>query len=109
MALGANRVIITDGENGGIAAERHEDGDIVLWLFPSLPVTKAVDTTGAGDIFRAGVCWGMLQADPPWPLNRLVRVASAAAALHVQVLGSGSRPPLDAVLRLAEFIPQIHP
>jgi sugar/nucleoside kinase (ribokinase family) len=105
MALGSARVILTDGENGGIAAERRSDGNVDLWRFPAAPVETVVDTTGAGDIFRAALCWGVHHKPEAWSLRRLVRVAGAAAALHIQVLGSGSRPPLEAVLRLAETMP----
>lgn len=103
IALGARRVIVTDGERGGITAERQGNGEPLLRHFPAVPVGTVLDTTGAGDAFRAGLCWGLLLQTPgPWPLVNLVRVASAAAALHVQVLGSGSRTSLEDVLRLAQ-------
>ncbi|MES2461735.1 MAG: carbohydrate kinase family protein [Armatimonadota bacterium] len=105
VALGAERVVITDGARGGTTAERHKEGGIDLQRFPAAPVEVVVDTTGAGDVFRAGLCWGLLQNPDLWPLARLVRVASAAAALHMQTFGSCSRPPLDAVLRLADSMP----
>jgi sulfofructose kinase len=38
----------------------------------------SVDTTGAGDVFRAGFIYGALQ---PWPVERTLRFANAAAAL----------------------------
>jgi sugar/nucleoside kinase (ribokinase family) len=56
IAQGAKRVVITDGASGGVAAERLEEGGVRVWRFPALPVETVVDTTGAGDIFRAGLC-----------------------------------------------------
>jgi sugar/nucleoside kinase (ribokinase family) len=105
MAFGTPRLIVTDGANGGIAAERQKEGSVVHWRFPAIALETVVDTTGAGDAFRAGLCWGVLQKEDPWPLSSLIRFANAAAALHCQVLGSGSRIPLDTVQRLAETMP----
>ncbi|MBC8103792.1 MAG: carbohydrate kinase family protein [Cytophagales bacterium] len=100
-AMGARIAIVTDGARGGAAAVREGDR-IVVQRYASTPVPKVLDTTGAGDVFRAGLCWGLLPERGGCPLPRLLRIASAAAALHCQTLGGGSRPPLEAVLRLAE-------
>jgi sugar/nucleoside kinase (ribokinase family) len=42
------------------------------------PQVTPVDTTGAGDVFRAGIIYGVLQH---WPVERMLRFANAAAAL----------------------------
>jgi sulfofructose kinase len=44
-----------------------------------------VDTTGAGDIFRAGFIYGLLQE---WPLDRLLDFSCAAAALNCMAAGA---------------------
>ena len=52
----------------------------------------AVDTTGAGDIFRAGFIHGLLEG---WPLERALRFANATAALKCTKLGG--RPGIPTV------------
>ncbi len=94
MEGGAFTAIVTLGADGCVVYDREEG----LFHEPALPV-RAVDTTGAGDTFRAGLCYGLLQQD--WPLRRTVRFASAAAALHCTVWGGGSRIPLARVLEAA--------
>lgn len=42
---------------------------------PAIPVS-AVDTTGAGDVFRAAFIHAMLQGEPP---HEMLRFANAAA------------------------------
>jgi sulfofructose kinase len=50
-----------------------------------------VDTTGAGDIFRAGFLYGMMQ---DWPLERQLDFSCAAAAMNCMAEGArgGIRP-----------------
>jgi sugar/nucleoside kinase (ribokinase family) len=45
---------------------------------------KAVDTTGAGDVFHAGFIYGLLQN---WEVTEILRFANAAAALKCRDLG----------------------
>lgn len=94
---GAPTAIITLGADGCIVADQNAG----TFTAPARPVPNVVDTTGAGDTFRAGLCYGLLQH---WPLDRMVRFASAAAALHCTVWGGGSRFPLERVLALAEKV-----
>jgi len=44
-----------------------------------------VDTTGAGDIFHAGIVYGVLQK---WPLKEILEFSCAAAALNCTRLGA---------------------
>jgi sulfofructose kinase len=54
-----------------------------------------VDTTGAGDCFHAACLLGIRQS---WPLQHMLRFASAAAALSVQSEGArGQLPDRQAV------------
>ena len=53
---------------------------------------QAVDTTGAGDVFRAGFIYGLLQQ---WSLERTLRFANATAALKCTKLGG--RPGIPTV------------
>jgi sugar/nucleoside kinase (ribokinase family) len=56
---------------------------------------RAVDTTGAGDVFHAGFIYGLLEN---WEIEEVLRFANAVAALKCQDLG-GRRgiPTLDEV------------
>ncbi len=66
-------IITTLGKEGCLALDR--DGNFVDSPAFDVPV---VDTTSAGEVFKAGVIYGYLQG---WPLDRMLRFANAAAAL----------------------------
>ena len=87
-------MVVTLGERGLI----YDDAGTCRHL-PAYAV-RAVDTTGAGDVFHGAFAYGVLRA---WPLELNLQVASLAAALSVQ--GRGGRrsiPTLDAVRK--EFL-----
>jgi sugar/nucleoside kinase (ribokinase family) len=64
---------------------------------PGFNVT-AVDTTGAGDVFRAAFIHGLLKDAPP---RELLRFANAAAAVSCTRAGAmNSVPTLDEIERL---------
>jgi sulfofructose kinase len=87
-------VAATIGAQGAMAALG--DGCI---HFPGFPV-RAVDTTGAGDVFHGGFIYGLLQN---WPLHRIMAFANAAAALNCTLLGAraGIASPSD-ILQLVD-------
>ena len=93
-ADGARTAIVTCGPEGGVVCDRDE-GE---FSFPAFRPPAIVDTTGAGDTFRAGLTFGLMRG---MGLRETVRFAAAAAALHCQVLGGGSRIPLAAIFALA--------
>lgn len=68
---------------------------------------NVVDTTGAGDTFRAGFIYGLHQG---WPLAQQLEFACAAAALNCTVLGArGGLKPLSAIeslIQTAERFPR---
>jgi sulfofructose kinase len=64
---------------------------------PAFPV-HAVDTTGAGDVFRAALIYALLKGFPP---QRMLRFANAAAAVSVTRAGAmAGVPSLAEVERL---------
>ena len=77
-------LVVTLGTGGALAL----DGDRAL-RSPAF-VVDAVDTTGAGDVFRAGFIHGRLSG---WPLDRVLRFANAAAAVSCTRLGALSGIP----------------
>ena len=72
-------LVVTLGVDGAIALM---DDRVVR--SPAFTV-EAVDTTGAGDVFRAGLIYGLL-AD--WPIENSLRFANAAAAVSCTRLGA---------------------
>ena len=74
----------TLGTDGAIALE----GNRIL-RSPAFKV-DAVDTTGAGDVFRAGLIRGLLSG---WPIERSLQFANAAAAVSCTRLGAMSAVP----------------
>jgi sugar/nucleoside kinase (ribokinase family) len=75
---------VTLGVHGSMALE----GDRVIHA-PAFPV-HAIDTTGAGDVFRAGFVHGALSG---WPTADILRFANAAAAVSCTRLGAMSAIP----------------
>ena len=70
---------VTLGENGAMALD--DDG---VHFAPAFQV-EAVDTTGAGDVFRAGFIYAMLRG---WGTEETLRFANAAAAVSCTRLGA---------------------
>lgn len=94
--LSAGPIVVTRGEHGAVALE----GDTVIES-PGFKV-EAVDTTGAGDVFRAGFIAALLQG---LPLKDVLRYANAAAAASCRrrgaMLGVPSRSEVELMLRQA--------
>lgn len=93
---GAGEIIITQGQNPLLLVDRQGRPSTV----ETFPV-EAVDTTGAGDVFKAAVIYGYLHG---WDLEDSARFASAAAALYVQgPRGQQAIPDLAQTRQLAEL------
>ncbi|MBC8136982.1 MAG: carbohydrate kinase family protein [Fibrella sp.] len=105
---GARTAIITLGAEGGISLTKHKYSNIpglrrgdVFYTYTAALLSSAqpvVDTTGAGDTFRAGLCLRLAMGGN---LPSTLRFASASAALHCTIVGGGSRFPHEAVRNLA--------
>ncbi|MGQ0732517.1 MAG: carbohydrate kinase family protein [Acidobacteriota bacterium] len=80
---------VTLGEQGAMALD-----DEGVHYSPAFQV-QAVDTTGAGDVFRAGFIYALLQRRST---DEMLRVANAAAAVSCTRLGAlGGIPSLEEV------------
>lgn len=77
-------LITTDGAN--LVHTIEADGS-EFWITP--PQVPVVDATGAGDAFRAGLVYGLLQ---DWSLRDAVRWGIAASAIKVGRVGAASQP-----------------
>jgi sugar/nucleoside kinase (ribokinase family) len=74
------------------ALTRSEQGSVVIkggetYAVPAAPVTKVVDTTGAGDLYAAGFLYGFTHGKPLAECARLGGIAAAEIISHV-----GARP-----------------
>jgi sugar/nucleoside kinase (ribokinase family) len=87
-------LVVTLGAAGAMAL----DGDRVHRV-PAYEV-EAVDTTGSGDVFRAGFIYGRLRG---WAVDEVLRFANAAAAVSCTRLGAmNGVPAADEISRLLE-------
>jgi sulfofructose kinase len=85
-------LVVTLGVRGAMALE----GDR-LHHMPAFSV-EAVDTTGAGDVFRGSFIYAYLNG---WPIEQTLRFANAAAAVSCTRLGAiASVPSLEEAERL---------
>ncbi len=85
----AGLLCITLGARGAVIL----DGDVLIHE-PAIPI-NAVDTTGAGDVFRAAFIHAMLRGEPS---REMLRFANAAAAVSCMRPGAiASVPTLDEV------------
>jgi sulfofructose kinase len=88
------------------AATLGEDG-VLAWdgkqlLHSAAYCVPVVDTTGAGDIFRAGFIYGLLNE---WPLERQLDFSCAAAAMNCMAAGArGGIRPIPAIEELMSTV-----
>src|SRR5436309_2652386 len=75
--------IVTRGEQGCVVAPAGGVPGAAIW-HPAYAAPVVVDTTGSGDLFRAGLIYGQLQG---WDLDESIRFAAAAAALNCGEMG----------------------
>jgi sulfofructose kinase len=90
-SLGVKALTITRGARGSFTVSGDQSVEM-----PAFKI-EAVDTTGAGDVFHAGYIYGLLQG---WDLERVVRFASAIAAMKcMRIGGRQGIPGLTAVMQ----------
>jgi sugar/nucleoside kinase (ribokinase family) len=87
-----NIVVVTMGEHGAMAYDGSR-----IHREPAFPV-HAIDTTGAGDVFRGGFIYALVHRKP---IDEALRIANAAAAVSCTRLGAlNGVPTLDEVHEL---------
>lgn len=92
--------ILSDGANGFVAGGKDQFGnDHPVKHFQSFPCPRSVDSTGAGDVFRAGMLLGL---SGNWPLADCLRFASAAGSLNC--MGFGANANIPAASEVHELI-----
>jgi ribokinase len=90
-SIGVGTATVTLGKGGSLTLS-----DGVGFKVPSFRV-RAVDTTGAGDVFHGGYVYGLLKG---WGIKKTVTFASAFAALKcLEVGGRSGIPTLARTLR----------
>jgi sugar/nucleoside kinase (ribokinase family) len=75
LDLGAGTVIIKAGEAGSLALQHRQS-----MIHQSAIPVEAVDTTGAGDSFNAGVMCGLARG---WSMDRVLQFSNAVAGIVV--------------------------
>lgn len=73
--------VLSDGPNGFVAGSPERS----VRAYPPFPCPSMVDSTGAGDAFRAGMLLGLAQ---DWTLGDCLRFGSAAGCLNCRALGA---------------------
>lgn len=81
--------ILSDGPNGFVAGSP----EVPVRAYPPFPSPPVVDTTGAGDLFRAGMLFGLSQ---DWPISKCLQFASVAGCLKCRALGATTDVPTVA-------------
>jgi len=95
---GSRLTAATIGEDGVLAWNGKEMFHSAAYHVP------VVDTTGAGDIFRAGFIYALLK---DWPLERQLDFSCAAAAMNCTAQGArGGIRPVAAIEELMATVPR---
>jgi sugar/nucleoside kinase (ribokinase family) len=82
---------VTRGAAGSVIVSRKEIIEV-----PAAPVSRIVDTTGAGDLYAAGFLFGLTRGKP---LAECGRLASLAAAEIISHFGARPETPLSEYVR----------
>lgn len=90
-------LVVTEGARGARAEAR--DGTVLEC--PAMPVASVVDTTGAGDVYAAGLMHGMVAN---WPLAKSMALAARLAARQVET--AGPTPPASLGAIVTAFNPE---
>ncbi len=101
QAQGAGVVVITDGPRPVLVVRA--DGS--PFGIEPYDIPGVLDTSGAGDLFKAGIIYGWLRED--WPLEQKVKFACAAAGLNcARERTRDSLPALEEIFALMRTQPR---
>jgi len=78
--------ILSDGPRGFVAGSLEQG----VRAYPAFPAPRLIDSTGAGDTFRAGMLYGLCQG---WLIEDCLVSAAAAGALACGSLGATEQVP----------------
>ena len=93
--------ILSDGPNGFVAGSSEHP----VRAYPPFPAPTVVDSTGAGDIFRAGMLYGL---NEKWEIGRCLQFAACAGSLICGSIGATSEvPSLRSIEALRNANPHI--
>ena len=99
--LGPKQVVVTLGAKGSIGWDGSE-----IFVQKAFPI-RAVDTTGAGDVYHGAYIYGVLQG---WGMGECMRFASAASALKCRAVGAREGiPNLEEIKAFMERFPELRP
>ncbi len=99
--LGVPTVVVTLGAHGCFVSHAHDApllaGDVRRHYRVAAEQVTAIDTTGAGDAF-SGALAAALSTAPQAPFHALVTLASRAAALSTETIGTAPAMPSPAAI-----------
>ena len=84
LGLGPRGVVVTRGAKGGVAAWRQEAGTTEVLSYAAMDPHLAVDPTGCGDVFLAGLGLATVRGED---FPQAVAIAAQAAAANSRLTG----------------------
>jgi sugar/nucleoside kinase (ribokinase family) len=96
LQAGASHVVVKLGADGAYYRGPDGQGAVTQGYVSAYPVTRVVDTVGAGDAFAVGVISGLLEQ---LPFQQAVQRAAWMGARAVQVRGDTEGLPTRELLQ----------
>jgi sugar/nucleoside kinase (ribokinase family) len=97
---------VVRGQVGLAALTRGADGSVIVsgaqtHVLPAAPIARLVDTTGAGDLYAAGLLYGLTHDLPLAACGRLASLSAGHILGHYGARADGSLKPLVEAARRA--------
>ena len=97
--LGPDDIVIMLGSKGSVGWNGHK------WIVQKAYPVKAVDTTGAGDVYHGAYIYGLTKG---WDMAQCMRFASAVAAIKCKMIGARQGiPNIEEVYEFMKNCPEI--